>query len=204
MRTVSKLAVVDTQKCTACSICVRLCPVQAIKIEKNHEKRLAVITEQKCLDCGLCFTRCPEYAVTMVERDTPIKVGIDMTSVSEKAVGRVCKAAHMYPDQVICYCHRVRAKEIAAAIVQGAKTPEDISRATGARTGCGTLCITGIIRLLRAAGVILTKAPGYQWYGLNVSIWEMSPEIRRKYSQYYLAEDLRDVNKVFPGEGKSL
>ena len=58
--------------------------------------------------------------------------------------------AHMYPDQVICYCHRVQAKEIAAAILQGARTPEDISRLTGARTGCGTLCITGMIRLLKS------------------------------------------------------
>lgn len=204
MRTVRKLAVVDAGKCNACSICVGLCPVQAIRIEKDNKKRLAVIDEQKCLDCGLCFTRCPEYAVTMVERDKPIKVGVDTSAVPEKAVARICKAAHMYPDQVICYCHRVRAKEVAAAVLLGAKTPEAVSLATGARTGCGTLCITGAMRLLRAAGVDLTKAPGYQWYGLKLSIWEISPEIRRKYPQYYLAEDLRDVNVVFPGEGGGL
>jgi len=203
LRTVNKFAVVDEQKCNACTICVKLCPVEAIRMEKRGDKRLAVIDERGCLDCKLCFTRCPEYAIAMVERDTPLEVGVTTAGVSEEDIARICEAAHMYPDQVICYCLRVQAKEIAAAILKGARTPEDISRATGARTGCGTLCITGIIRLLRAAGIELTKAPGYQWYGLKVSIWEMSPEIQQKYPQYYVADDLRAVSEVFPGGRKS-
>ena len=198
MRTVSKLAVVDEQKCTGCAVCVNICPVEAIWLEKQGKKQRAVIDEQGCLDCKLCFNRCPEYAVTMVERDTPLTVGVDMAGVSEEAVAKICEAAHTYPDQVICYCLRVQAKEIAAAILRGAKTPEDISRASGARTGCATLCITGMIRLLRAAGIELTKAPGYQWYGIEASIWEISPELQQKYAQYYLADDLRAVNEVFP------
>lgn len=198
MRTVSRLAVVDEQKCTGCAVCVKICPVEAIRLGKQGKKPRAVIDEQGCLDCKLCFSRCPEHAVTMVGRETPLTVGTDMAGVSEEAVARICEAAHMYPDQVICYCVRVQAREIAAAILQGAKTPEDISRTAGARSGCGTLCISGIIRLLRAAGIELTKAPGYQWYGIKASIWEISPELQQKYAQYYLADDLRAVNEVFP------
>lgn len=198
MRTANRLAVVDKQKCTGCGICVNICPVEAICLEKQGKKRHAVIDEQGCLDCTLCFTRCPEYAISMVKRDAPLTVGVDMASVSEEAVTRICETAHMYPDQVICYCLRVQAKEIAAAILQGAKTPEDVARASGARTGCATLCIGGVIRLLRAAGVKLIKAPGYQWYGVEASIWKITPELLQKYPQYYVADDLRAVNEVFP------
>ena len=172
-------------------------------MEALGEKRFAVINRQECFDCKLCLSRCPAHAIHMLDRDPPLRIGINMAGVSEAAVTEICEMAHMYPDQVICYCHRVQAKEIAAAILQGARTPEDISRLTGARTGCGTLCITGIIRLLKAGGVELTKAPGYQWYDLELSIWDVSPEIRRKYHQYYLAEDLRTFNEVFPGRGQS-
>ena len=199
MRTVNKIAVVDEQKCNACRICVRLCPVEAIRIEKRGDERVAVIDENGCYDCKLCFTRCPEYAITMVERAVPLHIGTALDGVSENEVARICRAAHMYPDQVVCYCHRVQAKEVVAAVLKGAKTPEDVARDTGARTGCGVLCITGVIRLLKAAGIELTKAPGYQWYDLKVSLWDIPPEVQQKYSQYYLAEDLRDVDNVFPG-----
>jgi bacterioferritin-associated ferredoxin len=126
-------------------------------------------------------------------------VGGEFGDVSEEAVQRICEAAHMYPEQVVCYCHRVQAKEVAAAVLKGAKTPEEISRATGVRTGCGVLCLSGIIRLLRAAGIRLDKAPGYQWYGAEVSIWAIPEAVRKKYSAFYVEEDLQAINKLFPG-----
>jgi len=82
LRTVNKIAVVDEQKCTACRICVRLCPVEAITIEERGDNRMAVIDENGCYDCKLCFTRCPEYAVTMVEREMPLHVGTTLEGVS--------------------------------------------------------------------------------------------------------------------------
>ncbi|MBI2822151.1 MAG: (2Fe-2S)-binding protein [Acidobacteria bacterium] len=204
MRSVTRVAVVDEAKCTACAICVWICPDEAITIEKREEKRqriskIAVIDGQECLDCTLCVTRCPEYAITMVKRDAPLEIGTDVARVSEEAAARICHRAHMYPDQVICYCQRVQAKEVAAAILQGVNTPEDVSRTTGARSGCGTLCVTAILRLLHAAGVDLTKAPGYQWYDIKVSIWDIPLQVQQKYPEYYVAEDLREISRVFPG-----
>ncbi|MEW6671681.1 MAG: 4Fe-4S dicluster domain-containing protein [Thermodesulfobacteriota bacterium] len=198
MRIVNELAVVDERKCSGCGICVRICPVEAIRLKKYGKKRLAVIDASACLDCKLCLTRCPEYAIGMTGRDTPLQVGVDMTGISEVEVAEICESAHMYPNQVVCYCHRVLAGELAAAIIRGARTPEDLSRATGARTGCGTLCITGMIRLLKAAGIELADAPGDQWYGLKLSIWDIPPEVRRKYPQYFVDEDLKAVEAVFP------
>ena len=64
--------------------------------------------------------------------------------------------------------------------------------------GLRRLCISGVIRLLRAAGVELGKAPGYQWYGTQVSIWDIPPEVAKKYRQYYLEEDRKAIDKIFP------
>lgn len=202
MRIARRKAVVDEGKCTACGTCVAICPVEVIRLEKHAGKRSAVIDEQRCLDCTLCVSRCPENAVRMIERGSPLRVGVNTADVPEREVAKICRAAHMYPDQVICYCHRVQAKEIAAAILQGAKTPEDIARATAARTGCGVLCITGVIRLLRAAGIDLNKAPGYQWYGTKLSIWDLPVQLQEKYPEYYLKEDLREIDELFPGDKK--
>jgi len=202
MRIVNKVAVIDEEKCTGCGTCVKICPVEAIRLEKNAGKRLAVVDKDMCLGCTICFSRCPEYAVKMVQRESPLRVGIELEGVSEKRIAEICQAAHMFPEQIVCYCRRITAKEIAAAIIQGAKTPEDISRATAARTGCGVLCISGVIRLLRAAGIKLNKASGAQWYGAKVSIWDLPKKVQEKYSEYYIEEDLRDMNNLFPGGEK--
>jgi ferredoxin len=45
--------------CIACGICVRTCPVDAIKIDNN----LARIDHSKCITCGLCVKKCPTNAI---------------------------------------------------------------------------------------------------------------------------------------------
>jgi bacterioferritin-associated ferredoxin len=129
-------------------------------------------------------------------------IGVDVDAVPAEKIAAICHAAHLFPDQIICGCTRVQAKEIAAAILLGARTPEDVARMTGARTGCTVLCISGVIRLLRGAGIELKKAPGYQWYSSLVTIWDLPPELARKYPEYYVAEDRELLDKVFPGGEK--
>jgi bacterioferritin-associated ferredoxin len=159
------------------------------------------IDEDSCQGCTICATRCPEHAIAMIGRERALFVGIQVGKASAE-IAEICRKAHMYPDQVICYCHRVQAKEIVAAILEGAKTPEEVSIRTGARTGCGVLCITGMIRLLQGAGLELGRAPGCQWYGKPITIWDIPPEIARKYPQYYLESDRKVMDTIFPG-GKS-
>jgi NADP-reducing hydrogenase subunit HndC len=47
---------VDPEKCRACMICLRQCPVQAIAGSKNQ---IHVIDQEKCTKCGTCFEVCP-------------------------------------------------------------------------------------------------------------------------------------------------
>jgi ferredoxin len=53
-------AKVDKKKCTGCGICVDICPVQAIKIEKEK----AVINDD-CVECGACVNECPNGALSI-------------------------------------------------------------------------------------------------------------------------------------------
>ncbi len=47
---------IDPEKCQACMICYRRCPVEAIEGGKN---RIHVIDQDKCIKCGTCFDVCP-------------------------------------------------------------------------------------------------------------------------------------------------
>jgi len=48
---------IDPEKCQACMICIRKCPVEAIAGGKNQ---IHVIDQEKCIKCGTCFEACPE------------------------------------------------------------------------------------------------------------------------------------------------
>jgi hypothetical protein len=59
-----------------------------------------------------------------------------------------------------------------------------------------------VIRLLRATGLEIERAPGYQWYGNTVSIWDLPDEVMQKYDkEYYLLRDRKDLDEIFPGGG---
>jgi len=47
---------IDPEKCQACMICARRCPVEAIIGAKNQ---IHIIDQEKCIKCGTCFEVCP-------------------------------------------------------------------------------------------------------------------------------------------------
>jgi Fe-S-cluster-containing hydrogenase component 2 len=47
---------IDPDKCQACMICFKKCPVEAIAGGKN---RIHVIDQEKCIKCGTCLDACP-------------------------------------------------------------------------------------------------------------------------------------------------
>ena len=194
MKVVSLLAVVDADKCNGCNICESVCPVLAI----TRENRKAVVEDPRCSGCGACEQRCPTYAMTMVKRDQPFVVKADVGAVDYEQVKDVCRIARLNPEQLVCYCTATRAEEVAAAILQGADSPEEISHRTGVRTGCKVECIQPVLRLLEAAGVKPKRPKGWQWYGRTVTAWEIPPEIREKYSSrgFYFDEDLKLLDAI--------
>jgi F420-non-reducing hydrogenase iron-sulfur subunit len=47
---------IDPEKCQACGICLKKCPVEAISGAKNQ---IHVIDQERCIKCGTCFESCP-------------------------------------------------------------------------------------------------------------------------------------------------
>jgi uncharacterized Fe-S center protein len=51
---------IEEAKCTACGRCIRICPVEAIALDK---KGRAVVDQKKCVGCGECLCACAFEAV---------------------------------------------------------------------------------------------------------------------------------------------
>ena len=50
--------ILDEEKCTGCTTCLKHCPTEAIRIRGGR----AVISSERCIDCGECIRVCPEKA----------------------------------------------------------------------------------------------------------------------------------------------
>lgn len=197
------MALAEAERCLhcdlVCNVCESVCPVLAAKSKKLGSTRAADINADICTGCGICEQRCPDQAILLLDRAEARVLEVTTPSTLTEEVDKLCRKAHMNPEQVVCYCHRVKASEVAAAILSGATTPEDVAKLTGARTGCGVLCANSIMRQFEAAGISLNKAPGHQWYGGVPTIWKLSDEVLQKYDkEFRLLSDRDCMNKLFP------
>ena len=57
------VAVIDSEKCTGCGICVDVCPVNAIEV--NQE---AVVNDETCTGCAACVSECPNEAIVIAQK----------------------------------------------------------------------------------------------------------------------------------------
>ncbi len=188
MKKVTLLAKVNTDLCIGCKICEKVCPVLAIKVID----RKAMVNDETCRGCSNCVDRCPQYAIKMDKREVPFEVGLDVCKFDQEKIKELCLKAHLNPEQVLCYCVGTRAEEVAAAIISGAKTPEEISLLTGIRTGCTIECIQPLLRIIKAAGIELKPVvAGWQWYGTTVTAWDLPDSVKEKYNSrgFYFNED---------------
>jgi formate hydrogenlyase subunit 6/NADH:ubiquinone oxidoreductase subunit I len=60
----------DIKKCTSCSMCVKVCPVDCIALEavRGADKKLVLVSYEinigRCMYCGLCVEVCPTKCLT--------------------------------------------------------------------------------------------------------------------------------------------
>jgi coenzyme F420-reducing hydrogenase delta subunit/ferredoxin len=55
---------IDPDKCQACLICTRRCPVEAIAGAKDQ---IHIIDQEKCIKCGICLDVCPPKFNAVIE-----------------------------------------------------------------------------------------------------------------------------------------
>lgn len=185
MKYVKSIALVDPSQCVGDGICEPICPTAAIRI---FEKK-AVVDGLLCRACGKCADICRKNAIILVPREEPLMVEVDAASVDEEKIQELCRKAHLFPDQPICACTLTPAREAAAAVLLGARTPEELSALTGVRTGCGIYCMGAIQRLLCAHGVELTPPVNNRWHLLPLSVWDIPEKVEKRHPGYYIKED---------------
>ena len=194
MKLISLIPLVDLDACNGCVICSNVCPTLAISLvdKKAHVK------EADCRGCGACEQRCPVYAISMQKLEAPYTVAVAVDGLPYEKIQALCARANLNPEQIICFCTATRAEEVAAAILKGAASPEDISKQTGIRTGCKVECIEPALRLLQAAGVTPERPQGWQWYGLTPAVWNIPEAIKAKHNKsgFYFEEDIELFKKV--------
>jgi len=54
-------AVIDSDRCSGCRVCVLVCPYKAISFDS--EKEVSVVNDVLCQGCGTCVAACPSSAV---------------------------------------------------------------------------------------------------------------------------------------------
>jgi heterodisulfide reductase subunit A len=57
-------AQINPERCSACRVCISLCPYQAISLDGKEEKKVAEVNEVLCKGCGVCVAACPAGAIT--------------------------------------------------------------------------------------------------------------------------------------------
>lgn len=191
MKKVYIMSQVDEDKCIGDKICENVCPTGAIKVIK----RKARVDENRCAACLKCLDMCNEGAIRMVPRKQPLTMAVDPLGVNQDELQALCHRARFDPEDAICLCTLTKAKEVAAAILKGAKTPEEVTLMTGIRTSCGMWCMTPILRLLKANGVETSSHKGYRWYDVDANLWHLPESVSQKYPEYYIEEDKKLYNE---------
>jgi Fe-S-cluster-containing hydrogenase component 2 len=192
MKVVRFLSEVDEGKCIGDKVCEKVCPTAAIKVVK----RKAQVDEKRCVACFKCWDACREEAIRKVPRVEPLTIGLDPTEVDGKEINDLCAKAHLDPEQFICVCSGTLAREAAAAVVKGAKSPAEMTLMTGVRSGCGLYCVNPILGLLKARGVEITPPKGHRWYYTPLDLWDVPKEVSQKYPGFYLDEDKELFRKI--------
>lgn len=174
------IEVID-ENCTGCYRCERVCPTEAIVMVGPKTKALAVVDNDKCIACIRCIDSCDDDALRTINRDEPIVQDFDPSGVDPEAVKELCRAADMAPSHLVCTCANTTAQEIAATILQGASTYEEVSLRIGVQAGCLMYCSVPLRRLVMAGTGNAHTTSKLRRYASDQSLIDIDPDLDARY-----------------------
>ena len=171
MMIVNYVAALELAGCTGCKRCDIVCPSCAITVASKK----AAIDGSRCIGCSRCVDNCPEDVIWMAPRDEPMEIRVEFGDEVREAAEALLERAQIpiNPQVPVCACSFASYADVAAAVVSGANSLEEVCAATGLRSGCGIYCVTSALRILKAAGADMTPPKGHRWYDLTLSLWDL-------------------------------
>ncbi len=188
MAKLNYVAELDLEGCTGCNWCDIACPSGAITMSE----RKAYIDDERCIGCGYCVDRCPEDVMWMTRREKPLELPVGLAIDEETAAkaAALAEKAGVSLNSPLCPCATLFTLPVAAAVVKGAQTLEDVAAMTGIRGGCKIYCVAPTLRLLKAAGRDLSPPKGFRWYDLTLSMVDLEGSEIDGEEGSWLKEDL--------------
>ena len=209
---VTMVAEIIGDKCTGCRLCEQVCATVAITMRPRTDdeigpgRNIAVMHDEHCYNIQSCLEICPDDAIVMRELEVPFEVKVDTESVDQDRLKAICRSAKFSPKTVVCPCTGTTAGELAAAVLHGASTPDELSRMTGVRTGCSELCLQPMFDVLAAGGhTEMARNPrtGFQWYGRAGDLYDQvrpdgsfSDEFEEQFSVYKPTRELAELQQA--------
>jgi ferredoxin/bacterioferritin-associated ferredoxin len=180
---------VVAESCTGCYYCERACPTAAITMVGPRKEALAVVDNSRCIACMRCIDSCDDDAMFARERAEPFEIGFDLSSADPVAVRDLCRAAQLDLEQLVCVCSGSPAKEVAAAILAGATTFEDLALETGVQSGCLMYCSVPIRRLLTAHHGSAEATSKVRRYPVTLALLEVPASVGAAYPLFELEKE---------------
>ena len=81
----------NTETCKGCGLCVKRCPMEALRLEasdevKNKKGKVAVLETDRCIGCGVCAYKCPTHSIVLIRREEITEPPADTREYVEKFI----------------------------------------------------------------------------------------------------------------------
>jgi ferredoxin len=190
MKVVNYEIEVIEDNCTGCYLCENICPTKAIVLEGPKSSAIAKVDNDTCVACFRCVDICDDDALLAHRREQPITFGFDTASVDPVAINELIQRSGVSPTRPICPCSLTSAQEVAASIIGGAQTMQDLALQTGVQSGCLMYCFAPVHRMLTTyLGHDLESPRKNQFYNTSTNIFDVSADIAAAYPQFHIAEE---------------
>ena len=191
MKTIRFGIEVTEENCTGCYRCERVCPTEAMVMVGPKTKAIAVVDNDKCVACMRCIDACDDDALHAITRDEPLVLDPDHSDVELDAVGELCRTAGLDPSMQICTCSETFAQDVAAQILEGATSYEELALSVGVQSGCLMYCSIPIYRLLSAATGEAKSNSQVRRYSPDLKLIDIPAELDEKYPMFNIGAEQR-------------